>query len=405
MIGQMKKLIFTAMVVIAGWLNGQAQSVPAPEKFNTFIEQIAQQEPLNASILMKATMESLSKDPKGYRQMLDLAEKRFSDPADPIHNEELYMIVLEHAYSGYVLSGSEKEKQRLLLEGAKKNMIGSIAADFDYVTPKDNTAHRLKELQADYILVFFNNPDCESCEKVKERLAENELINRLVKEKKLIVLGIYPYEDQKMWKKTKYPSMMVNGWNQSQKIEYAELYDLPTLPCFYLLDSQYKVLMKNEGSLNKVEAMLQHKINAQDVGPTVPADLSSLPTRAKKEPAPAIQVKPQVNYAPADDPLAARSEQMFDYMLNNKSQELYDNMSEQIQSQTTAQTFDGAMSKVEQQMGKYQSHDAWRIQEIQGLNTYSTLLHFDKGAMGLFIVYDEDGKMKGMNLVPMTTQK
>ena len=51
--------------------------------------------------------------------------------------------------------------------------------------------------------------------------------------------------------------MMINGWNQSHQIEYAELYDLPTLPCFYLLDKDYKVLIKNEGSLNKVEAMLK----------------------------------------------------------------------------------------------------------------------------------------------------
>ena len=50
--------------------------------------------------------------------------------------------------------------------------------------------------------------------------------------------------------------MLINGWNQSQQIEYAELYDLPTLPCFYLLDKDYTVLIKNEGSLNKVEKVL-----------------------------------------------------------------------------------------------------------------------------------------------------
>ena len=136
-------------------------------------------------------------------------------------------------------------------------MIGSVAADFDYVVAGDKATHHLKDLKADNILVYFNNPDCESCEAVKQRLAENELINNLVNDKKLIVLAIYPYDDQKLWKKAKYPKMMINGWNQSHQIEYAELYDLPTLPCFYLLDKDYKVLIKNEGSLNKVEAMLK----------------------------------------------------------------------------------------------------------------------------------------------------
>lgn len=235
----------------------QAQSLPAPEKYNQLLEQMVNLEQRKAEFLMNATMETLAKDPKGYRQMMELAERRFSDAADPIHNEGLYMVVLKHVTENFVLSNAEKEKQRLLLEGAKKNMIGSVAADFDYVVAGDKATHHLKDLKADNILVYFNNPDCESCEAVKQRLAENEVINKLVNDKKLIVLAIYPYDDQKLWKKAKYPKMMINGWNQSHQIEYAELYDLPTLPCFYLLDKDYKVLIKNEGSLNKVEAMLK----------------------------------------------------------------------------------------------------------------------------------------------------
>ena len=263
----MKKFFFAAFVAIAGWLNIQAQSMPAPEKYNDYIEQVAQMDTKKAEFLMAATMETLAKDPKAYRQMMELAERRFSDPADPIHNETLYMAVLKHASEKFVLSAAEKEKQRLLYEGAKKNMIGSIAVDFDYVTPNDKTTHHLKDLKADNILVYFNNPDCESCEKVKERLTNSEFINQLVKDKKLIVLGIYPYDDQKLWKKAAYPKMMINGWNQSGSIEHNELYDLPTLPCFYLLDKDFKVLIKNEGSLNKVEAMLKDLATAKATGP------------------------------------------------------------------------------------------------------------------------------------------
>ena len=253
----MKKFILAAVAVLAAWSCGLAQSLPAPERFNDFIEKMSQMPQRNAEFLMNATMESLAKDPKLYRQMMDLAERRFSDAADPIHNEGIYMVVLKHAVENYVLSGNEREKQRLLLEGAKKNMQGTVATDFDYVTPGDKTVHHLKDLKADNILVYFNNPDCESCEAVKERLEANELINKLVNDKKLIVLAVYPYDDQKLWKKAKYPKMMINGWNQSRSIEYGELYDLPTLPCFYLLDKDYTVLIKNEGSLNKVEAMLK----------------------------------------------------------------------------------------------------------------------------------------------------
>ena len=393
----MKKLFLAAIVAIAGWINIQAQGMPAPEKFNEYLEQVAKMDQTKAEFLMTATMESLAKDPVRYRQMMELAEKRFSDPADPIHNEVLYMAVLKHTAEKYVLSGAEREKQRLLLEGAKKNMIGTVAADFDFITPKDKTERHLKDLKADHILVYFNNPDCESCEKVKERLANSELINQLVNDKKLIVLAIYPYDDQKLWKKTKYPAMMINGWNQSRQIEYAEQYDLPTLPCFYLLDKDYKVLIKNEGSLNKVEAMLKNLMTAQVAAPA--------PEPAKAAPAKPAAPKPTITPAPADDPYTARSEQMFGYLLENKSQELYDNLSDVVKSQAKPETFNGILAQVESQMGKYVSHEPWQIQELQGQKAYTSIVNFEKMQLGMVIVYDEQGKMMGFNLIPAQVLK
>ena len=389
----MKRFIFATILAIAGWFNIQAQSMPAPEKYNEFLEQIAALDPTRAEFLINATMETLSKDPKAYRQMMELAEKRFSDPADPIHNEALYMAVLKHATEKFVLSNAEKEKQRLLLEGAKKNMVGSIATDFDYVTPNDKNTHHLKELQADYILVYFNNPDCESCEAVKERLASNELINNLVNEKKLIVLAVYPYDDEKLWKKAKYPKMMINGWNKSRQIEYAELYDLPTVPCFYLMDKNFTVLIKNEGSLNKVEAKLKDLTTAQEAGPapTPPQAIPSTPA-----PRPQISAVP----APADDPNTARSEQLFNYLLENKSQELYDNLADEVKSQVQPAMFEGALSQIESKVGKYQSHEPWQIQQLQGNKAYTSLVNFENAQLGMVIIYDEEGNMMGFNVVP-----
>jgi thiol-disulfide isomerase/thioredoxin len=397
----MKKLIFAAMVAIAGWFNAQAQGMPAPEKYNDYLEQVAQLEEKRAEFLMTATMETLAKDPKAYRQMMELAERRFSDAADPIHNETLYMAVLKHASEKFVLSAAEKEKQRLLYEGAKKNMIGSVAIDFDYVTPNDKNVHHLKDLKANNILVYFNNPDCESCEAVKERLASNELINQLVNDKKLIVLAIYPYDDQKLWKKAKYPKMMINGWNQSRNIENNELYDLPTLPCFYLLDNNFKVLMKNEGSLNKVEAMLKNLTTAQEVGPA--SEKHGLePSR------PAIQPekpRPATIPAPADDPNTIRSEELLNYVLQDQGQALYESLSDKVKSQAKPEIFNGSLAQIESKMGKYQSHESWVIQEIQGMKAYTSMMSFEKGQLGLVVVYDEDGKVMGINLVPAKALK
>ena len=396
----MKKIIFATMVAIAGWLCTQAQSMPAPEKYNEYLEQVSQMETRKAEFLITATMETLTKDPKAYRQMMELAERRFSDAADPIHNETLYMAVLKHASEKFVLSAAEKEKQRLLYEGAKKNMIGTVATDFDYITPNDKNVHHLKDLKADNILVYFNNPDCESCETVKERLANSELINKLVNDKKLVVLAIYPYDDQKLWKKAKYPKMMINGWNQSRNIEYNELYDLPTLPCFYLLDKDYKVLIKNEGSLNKVEATLNDIITAKEAGPAPEATAQKHGLEPSR---PAIQPekpRPTSIPAPDDDPNTIRSEELLGYMLNNQGQALYESLSDKVKEQVKPEMFNGALTQIESKVGKYQSHEPWAIQELQGMKAYTSLMNFEKGQLGMVIVYDEEGKTMGINLVP-----
>lgn len=396
----MKKLIITAIIAITGWLMTQAQSAPTPERYNAFIEQMAQLEQAKAEFMLNATLETLSKDPKAYRQMLELAERRFSDAADPIHNEGLYMAALKHATENYVLSNAEKEKQRLLLEGAKKNMIGSIAADFDYITADGKTEQHLKELKADNILIYFNNPDCQSCETVKERLSSNELINKLVNEKKLIVLAIYPYDDQNLWKKTNYPNMMINGWNKSRQIEYAELYDLPTLPCFYLLDKDFRVLVKNEGSLNKVEAILKNLTTPKEVGPAAPAEPAEPASADEPKAKPKASTKIKTIPATASDPNTAKSEQILGLLIENKSQELYDNLSEEVKSKAKPTTFEGALSTFEKRLGKYLGHEAWNIQEIQGQKGYTTMLNFEKSQASLVIVYDNDGNMKGMNIIP-----
>ena len=398
----MKKIFLATIVAIAGWLSSHAQALPAPEKYNDYIEQVsamADAEQKKAEFLMGATMEALSKDPAAYRQMLELAERRFSNAADAIHNEGLYMSVLQHAVDNYVLSAGEKERQRLLLEGARKNMIGTVAADFDYVTPKDKTARHLKELKADYILVYFNNPDCESCETVKERLASNELINNMVKEKKLIVLAIYPYDDKNLWKKANYPSMMINGWNQSRQIEYAELYDLPTLPCFYLLDGNFTVLAKNEGSLNKIEAQLK-KLTSPVVEEPAPAQATA-PQTQKAAKQPVTPPHPTIMPAPADDPNTARSEEVLGFIVENKCQEMYDSMSDLVKDKVQPSTFDGSFAQLESRFGKYQGHEAWEIQSLPNIKAYTSVLNFEKSKLRFIITYDEQGKVRGVNMTPV----
>ena len=52
----MKKLFLVAVIAVAGWLSSQAQSSPAPERYNNLLEQMVQLEQPKAEFLMNATM-------------------------------------------------------------------------------------------------------------------------------------------------------------------------------------------------------------------------------------------------------------------------------------------------------------------------------------------------------------
>lgn len=91
---------------------------------------------------------------------------------------------------------------------------------------------------------------------------------------------------------------------------------------------------------------------------------------------------------------------MLNCILEDRGQELYDNMAESIKPQVQPNSFDGALTQIEGQMGKYQNHEPWEIRDIMGRKAYTSVMNFEKGQLALLIVYDDGGKMQGFSLVP-----
>ena len=253
----MRKLIFCALLACASYLNGSAQFYGIDiDKFAMLVQQASTLPKDNAVLVMSSTMTALSENPGGYRKALEFVETHLGNPADSLHNEELYIACLEHATQSYVLGKSEKERPRLLLESAKKNRIGTQASDLEYVTP-DGQTHQLTEACEQYTLVYFNDPDCDACARVKARMEQSPTLKSYVDQGLLKVVGIYPESNEKLWKKSTFPSWIVNGWDKQQQIEDNGAYVMPaSLPVFYLLSPDKTVLMKNEPSLKRIESAL-----------------------------------------------------------------------------------------------------------------------------------------------------
>lgn len=189
-----------------------------------------------------------------FSHFLELYEKYLYDPNSPFRNEELYTVVLDYIVSSPNIDEINKIRPIYLLEVARKNRQGSIAKDFKFKL-KNNRVGSLHKIDSDYTLIFFNNPNCGDCSRVKEYINTSPVINKLNNDRSLTILSLYPDKDLTAWLEIEYPESWINGYDQNQLIENNELYDLKAIPTLYLLGKNKVVILK-DASIENIENWL-----------------------------------------------------------------------------------------------------------------------------------------------------
>lgn len=121
--------------------------------------------------------------------------------------------------------------------------------DFSFISTslKEET---LYETKASYTLLYFYNPDCEDCTKIKKKLSKSKELQELIERGDVVVLAILPDVEKEYWQDNKkfIPKMWKNCWIENDK-QIIQTY-LRTLPTFYLLDREkYIFLTPNSNDL------------------------------------------------------------------------------------------------------------------------------------------------------------
>lgn len=183
-------------------------------------------------------------DAKVLKDMFsDLADKYLYDPNSPMRNEDSYipmLRVLAERESDTTLKARHSARLQMLM----KNRPGDKATDFT-VTLADGKKVALSSIKTDHTILFFNNPDCEDCQRIKKAMAASKELTEAVKKKKLTILAVYPDGDLPLWKSASYPSIMINGFDAGMMLLHKGLYDLKAIPTLYLLDKEKKVILKD----------------------------------------------------------------------------------------------------------------------------------------------------------------
>lgn len=206
-------------------------------------------------------IDSLFARASSSRPMLDmflfLAEKVLHDPNSPYRNDELYIPVLERQLATDYYDTYERMVPEYDLQLARQNRVGRPANDFTYVTIAGRRS-TLYATDAEYLLIFFNNPDCAMCKELREQIGRSEILSEALCVGRLKVLALYPDEDLTAWRayREQIPASWINARDPQCRIREDNLYDIKAIPSLYLLDRDKRVLVKDATIVAQIEAFL-----------------------------------------------------------------------------------------------------------------------------------------------------
>lgn len=216
------------------------------QALSDYIDLLNYVSPETAAASLSAMLTKAETEKKMFTYWGELYEKYLYDPNSPLRNEELFIPVLQTLLGSSRLDETEKIRPAYLLEQTLKNRVGEKAADFSY-TLADGRKQTLYGTKADWLLLYFYNPDCHSCQETTGQLVSGLAVDRWAAEKGLKILAVYPDVDLAAWKAhlPAMPASWINGYNEGATVKEQEIYDLKAIPTLYLLNKEKKVVLKD----------------------------------------------------------------------------------------------------------------------------------------------------------------
>ena len=210
-----------------------------------------------AARLVDSIIKDAANDSVVYKKTDAFLDKAFGHPNSIYRNQVLYSKLLKAEINSKWLGSNEKEKVKERLQLLQQNNIGNPAKDFTYITPI-GYERRMYDIKAKFLLIYFNNPECNACKEMKQALSSSNIINQKLKTGALKILSIYTDKDEKLWLDylSNYPEGWIQGRDEDENLYKNKVYDLNAIPTVYLLDKNKKVLLKDGVYVSEIEREL-----------------------------------------------------------------------------------------------------------------------------------------------------
>lgn len=105
-------------------------------------------------------------------------------------------------------------------------------------------------------------------------------------------------------------------------------------------------------------------------------------------------------HAQTPDPNVAMAEKMLAFVRADNADSLYSYMADEVRGMVKPESLKGIMANVEAMAGKYKGHGAWEVQTVMGTRAYVSMLQFENAELAMLIVFNDAGRMLGIQILP-----
>jgi thiol-disulfide isomerase/thioredoxin len=230
------------------WEDDRLINTPLPNnKFKFYSQVILELAPEIATPLVIKDLDKSKVSILHYYQFFDYLEIFFGSLTSPYRDEYLYIEMLKNALQFPQLSPERKARYVYELSVINKNLRGSIVPDFKVVLNNGDSTS-LHKINAEYLLIYFQNPDCPSCIELRQKMESMDLLKKAIADKKMTVLTVYFESNEQIWRnyllKSANPAY-IHSWNYDLSIEKDKLFDTRTIPMLILVDKDKRVIKKD----------------------------------------------------------------------------------------------------------------------------------------------------------------
>jgi thiol-disulfide isomerase/thioredoxin len=161
-----------------------------------------------------------------------------------VGTEGVFVHMAENYYLNGIMPVSEDGKKRIKDRVAvlKPLLVNKIFPSLTLSDPQ-NKPINLQQIQADYTVVFFYSPTCGHCKEAAPKLVEAFNTHK-DKNVKILAVAIDQKGDWGKYIQEQKTSMLLNGYDNTQQIDFRNKFDVLSTPMVYVLDKGKRIIAR-----------------------------------------------------------------------------------------------------------------------------------------------------------------